>query len=233
MSLSLWLSLYATNLCIFHLVLPCFVLSGLVLLLLLLAWRCMSSCYITLSYHIISHILLFYLFCWFDLHSILFYSILFEIDSIWFYFVLFYFISNLFDLVLFYSILFYFISNIFDLIWFYSILFYWIRFTILVSIVSHINEWFVSICPSVYLFICMNKFMFSHFFLFLFFLLFLHSFLMNVFLTHTHGHTHTDTDAHIYMNICSFLWLVHITSKAGKWRIVFEWLYYLIFDSIR
>ena len=45
------------------------------------------------------------------------------------------------------------------------------------------------------------------------------SLLMNVFLTHGHGHTHT----YIHMNICSFLWLVHITSKARKWRIVFEW----------
>ena len=55
----------------------------------------MSSSYITLpyhiisfSYHIISHVLLFYLFCWFDLysiHSILLYCTLFQIDSIWFF----------------------------------------------------------------------------------------------------------------------------------------------------
>ena len=144
----------------------------------------MSSCYITLSYHIISHVFLFYLFCWFDLHSILF---------------------------------------------------YWIRFTILVSILSHINEWFVSIspsvrlsvCPSVCLFICMNKFIvfssllflysfFSRFLLFSFSFLFLFSWTSS---SHTHTRTHTDT--HIHMNICSFLWLVHITSKGCKWRIVF------------
>ena len=123
--------------------------------------------YIIISYHIISHVLLFYLICWFDLDSILFHFILF------------------------YSILLYFKSIRFDLI-----LFYWIRFTILFSIVSHINEWFVSIClsvrPSVYLsvcvLICMNKFMFS--LLFLFSLPFF-SFLMNVFLTHTWTRTRT------------------------------------------
>ena len=45
----------------------------------------MSLSYITISYHIISHVFLFYLFCCFDLHSILFYSTLFQIDSILFY----------------------------------------------------------------------------------------------------------------------------------------------------
>ena len=142
----------------------------------------------------ISHVLLFYLFCWFDIHSILFYSI-----------------------------------------WFYSILFYWIRFTILFSIVSHINEWFVSIYlsvhPSFCLFICMNKFMFSLFScFFILSLLFLFSFHFNfhfsfftLFLWTSSSHTHTDTHIHIHMNICSFLWLVHITSKDGKWWIVFEW----------
>ena len=150
--------------------------------------------------------LLFYLFCWFDLDSILFYSILF------------------------FSILFYFISNWFDLILFYSILFYWIWLTILFSIVSHINEWFVSICPSVRpsvclsvcVFICMNKFMFSLLScFFILSLLFLFSFFSYERLPHTH--TDTDTDTRIHMNICSFLWLVHITSKDGKWWIVFEW----------
>ena len=70
------------------------------------------------------------------------------------YLMFFYFISSA-DLIfiLFYSILFYFISNWFDSIWFYFILFYWNWFTIFFSIVSHINEWFVSICPSVCLFV--------------------------------------------------------------------------------
>ena len=123
--LSLWLSLYATNLCIFYFVfsclaLPCLCVSGLVLLLLLQAWRCMSSSYITISYHIISYLMFFYFISSADLISIPFYSIIFY--------------STLFQI---------------DSIWFYSILFYWIWFTILFSIVSHINEWFVSICPSV------------------------------------------------------------------------------------
>ena len=69
----------------------------------------------------------------------------------------FYFISSA-DLISipFYSILFYFISNWFDLIWFYSTLFYWIWFTILFSIVSHSNEWFVSICPSIRPSVCLS-----------------------------------------------------------------------------
>ena len=79
---------------------------------------------------------------------------------------------TLYELVLHYIIISYHISCSFTLslllIWspFYSILFYstllyfkLIRFTVLFSIVSHINEWFVSVCPSVCLFICMNKFM--------------------------------------------------------------------------
>ena len=45
--------------------------------------------------------------------------------------------------ILFYSILFYFISNRFD----------WIWFTVLFSVVSHVNEWFVSICLSIRLFV--------------------------------------------------------------------------------
>ena len=140
----------------------------------------MSSCYITLPYHIISHVLLFYLFCWYDLHSILFYSTLFQIDSIWF----------------------------------YLILFYWIWFTILFSIVSHINEWFVSICPSVRpsvcLFICMNKFMFSLlscFFTLSFLFLFSSHFHFSFFSyerlphsrTHGHGHGHGHTNTYEYM----------------------------------
>ena len=161
---------------------------------------------------------------------------------------------TLYELVLHYIIISYHVSCSFILslllIWspfysilFYSILFYRIRFTILFSIVSHTNEWFVSICPSVCpsiclsvcLFICMNKFMFSllscFFILSLLFRFFFHFhfFFFTLFLflwtssSHSHTHTDTDTDTQIHMNICSFLWLVHITSKARKWRIVFEW----------
>ena len=61
---------------------------------------------------------------------------------------------TLYDLVLHYIIIsylmfFYFISSA-DL---FSILFYWIRFTVLFCIVSHTNEWFVSICLSICLFV--------------------------------------------------------------------------------
>ena len=173
------------------------VLTGQVLLLLSQAWRCMSSCYITLPYHIISYVLLFYLFCCFDLHSILFYSISFQIDLIWLNSIL------------------------------LNLIYYIVQYSIL-------YQWMICVCLSVRLsvclFICMNKFMFSLLscffilsFLFPFSFLFLYSlsFLMNVSLTH--AHTDTDTDTQIHMNICSFLWLVHITSKACKWRIVFEW----------
>ena len=100
----------------------------------------------------------------------------------------------------FYSILLY-----FKLVQFYSIQFCWIRFAILFSIVSHINEWFLSICPSVRssvcLFISMKTFLFS--------LLLFCPFLINFFLTHPC--TYPDTDTYIHMNIFSFLWLVHIT----------------------
>ena len=148
----------------------------------------MSSCYITLSYHIISY----HISCSFILFLLLIWSP------------------------------------------FYSILFYWVRFTVLFSIASHINEWFVSVCPSVCLsvclFICMNKCMFSllscFFILSLLFPFSFHfnfSFSFSFFSYERLPHTHTDTHIHIHMNICSFLWLVHITSKARKWRIVFEW----------
>ena len=75
------MSLYATNLCIFHLVLPCLDLSCLGLCC--VEWTSITIViigmtlyelvlrYIIISYHIISHVLLFYLFCLFDLHSIL------------------------------------------------------------------------------------------------------------------------------------------------------------------
>ena len=125
------------------------------------------------------------------------------------YLMFFYFISSA-DLISipFYSILFYFISNRFDLIVFYLIA---------------MNDLCLSVRPSVWLFICMNKF-----FSFLFF--FSHERLLH---THNHTHIHTDTDTQIHMNICSFLWLLHVSTKVGKWRILFDWLYYLIFDLIR
>ena len=133
----------------------------------------MSSSYITISYHIISYVFLFYLFCWFDLHSIPFYSTLFQIDLILFYFIL---------LNLIYYIVQYCISHINEwMIWIY--------------LPVH-----PSVCLSDCLFICMNKFIFSLLscffilsllFLFSFSFLFLYSFLMNVFLTHTRTRTHT------------------------------------------
>ena len=172
------------------LALSCLELTWLVLLLLLYAWRCMSSFHIIVSYEIISYLMFFNLISSVDLFSILFYF--------------------------------------FHLIWFNLIRFDWFRFTILFSILPHINEWFVSIylsvCLSVWIRFCS---LFSFFSLFFFLCLF---FLMNVFLTRTCTCMHTDT--HIHMNI-SFSWLVLITSKVGKWRIVFGWLYYFIFDLIR
>ena len=60
---------------------------------------------VTLSYHITSYVLLFYLFCWFDLHSILFYSILLYFKLIRFDLILFYFILlNLIYYIVQYSI---------------------------------------------------------------------------------------------------------------------------------
>ena len=81
-----------------------------------------------------------------------------------------------------------------------SILFYWIWFNLLFCIVSHINEWFVSVRLSVCVFICMNKF-FSYLFPLLFFTLFslLFSFLMIVFLTNTHTHWHTNTYEYMFL----------------------------------
>ena len=127
----------------------------------------MSSCYIILSYHIISYLMFFY------------------------------FISS---------------AALF------SILFYWIRFTVLFCIVSHTNEWFVSVCPSVCssvcVFICMNKFMFSLLscffilsFLFLFSLHFHFSF-FTLFsherLPHTHIRTRTRTHKYIWIYVPSY-----------------------------
>ena len=128
----------------------------------------MSSCYITISYHIISYLMFFYFISSAALISIPFCSILF------------YFISNRFD----------------------SFLFYWIWFTILFSIVSHTSEWFVSICPSVRLFICMNKFMFSVLScFFILSLLFLYSFHFHFsfFSYECLPHTHTRTRTHKYI----------------------------------
>ena len=105
----------------------------------------------------------------------------------------------------FHSIVFYSISNRFN-----SIRFDWIWFTIFSSI-------------SVFDFLFFSPLL-SY--------LFCHERLPH---THIHGHKHTCayTDTHIHMNICFFLWLVHITSKGCTWRIILEWLYYLIFDLIR
>ena len=88
-----------------YFILSCLLLSSLVLSCLVLSWvdeyyYCyyrhdvvwsrLTLHYHIISYHIISHVLLFYLFCWFDLHSTLFYlilfnSTLFQIDLIWFF----------------------------------------------------------------------------------------------------------------------------------------------------
>ena len=88
-------------------------------------------------------------------------------------------------------------------------------------------QWMICVYLSVCLFICMNKFFFSLRFFSLFF------FLVFSLFSSSHAHAHACTHTHTYMNVCSFLWLVHTTSKAGKWRIVFEWLHYLIFDLVR
>ena len=161
---------------------------------------------LTLPYHIISYLMFFYFISSADLFFILFH------------------------LILFYSILLYFKLIRFDLIWIYSTLFYWIWFTILFSIVSHMNEWFVSIClsvcPSVCLSVWISLCFFFTLFLFLYSFLFSSLFYYSFFTLFSHErlpHTHTDTHTHIHMNICSFLWLVHISSIAGKWEIVFEW----------
>ena len=131
----------------------------------------MSSCHITISYHMFFNLIssadLFFT----PFRTNLFYSTLFLIDSIWSYWIR----------------------------------FYWMRFTILFSIVPHLNEWFVCICLFVCIFISMIKCFFSSFLFsfFLFSFLFLLSFLMNVFLTHrcTYTDTCTHTDTHIHINI--------------------------------
>ena len=149
------------------------------------------------------------------------------------YLMFFYFISSA-DLIsiLFYSILFHSILLYFKLIWFDLILSTSIEFDLLYFSVLYLismNDLCLSVRPSVCLFICMNKFMFSLLFFFSFFTLFSWTSSSH---TYKHGHTHTDTDTQIHMNICSFLWLVHIALTVCKWRIVFEWSYYIIFDLI-
>ena len=174
---------------------PCLVLSCLELTTITIVIIGMTLYELVLHYNIISCLMFFYLFCWFVLHSILLSLI-----------------SNRFN-----SILFYFILKTLNLIdW---IRFYWIRFTILFSIVSHINEWFVSIClfvrPSVCLsvcvFICMSMVLFSllffslHSFLFLFpFLFSLISFFSHELLPHTHSRTHAWTHTYIWIYVPSY-----------------------------
>ena len=104
-----------------------------------------------------------------------------------------------------------------------------IRSIILLSNVSHINEWFVSICPSVCLFICLSVwasfcFLFCSLLISLLFLIVSLSYLFSIFwflffhgrLPRTLTCAYTYMDTHIHMNICSFLWLWHITSKGCK-----------------
>ena len=88
--------------------------------------------YITKSYHIISY----HISCSFVLSLLL----------IW----------SPFHTILFYSTLFQ-----IDLFRIESILFYWIWFTLLFSVVSHINEWFVSICPSICLSVCLCVYLYE------------------------------------------------------------------------
>ena len=145
----------------------------------------MISCYIIISYHMISHVLLFYLFCWFDLHCILFYSILF------------YFISNRFDLIRFYSIQ----LNLIYCIVQYSISYQWMIFVCL-SVRPSINP---SVFLSLSFFICMNKLMFSLLScFFILSLLFLFSFhfhfsFFTLFSWTSSSHTRTRTRTHKYI----------------------------------
>ena len=87
------------------------------------------------------HIILYRILCFFILSLLLiwspFYSILFNFHSILLY-------STLFQI---------------DSIWFDSILFYWIWFTVLFSIVSHINERFVYL--SVHLCVCLFVYLYE------------------------------------------------------------------------
>ena len=141
----------------------------------------MSSCYIIISYHIISSFLL----CLLRISSPL------------------------------YTIQLYFNWTLFNFI-----LFDWIRFIILFSIVSRINEWFVSIRLSVSLSVwlsvslcCMNKFLFcflcfsfSYRFSFSSHLWFPFSsfYLMNIFLAHTCSHAHSRTLTYKWLHVSSY-----------------------------
>ena len=170
----------------------------------------MSSSYITLPFHIILYLMFFYFISSADLISN---STLFQIDLIWFYSILFY--SILLNLI-------YYIVQ-------YSISYQWMICVYLsvrpsVRLCVCLSVW-ISLCflfspvSLLFLFVSLSfLFLFSFHFNFSFFTLF--SWTSS---SHTHTHTDTDTDTQIHMNICSFLWLVHITSKGCKWRIVFEW----------
>ena len=190
--MSLWLSLYATNLCIFHLALSCLVLTSITIVIIV-----MTFYGLVLHYNFISYLMFFNLISSADLFFIPFYSILLY-----------------FNLTRFYSIL-------LNLI--YYIVQYYISYHWMICV-------YLSVRLSVCVFICMNKILFSLLFFSLFLLSFfsLFSYLFSwTSSSHIHGHTH------IHTHLSFFLWLVLLSSKAGKWRIVFEWLHYLIFDLIR
>ena len=154
----------------------------------------MSSSYITITYHTISRVRLFYLFCWFDLHCILFYFILNWLDWIRFY-------SIRLNSILLNSI--YYIVQ-------YCISYQWMICVCLSICPSVSLSVCLSFCWSVCLFICMNKFLslFSTLSFFFSFLFSLYSFLMNVFLTHTHvdgrGHTHIHGHTYIWIYVPSY-----------------------------
>ena len=130
----------------------------------------MSSCYITISYHILCSFILCLLLIWSPFHSILFY-----------------FISNRFDLIWFYSLL---LNSIYCIVQ-YSISYQW-----MICVYLSVRP---SVCLSVCVFICMNKFMFCRFFLFLFFLLFLYSLFLWTSSSHTHWHGHTHTYEYMFL----------------------------------
>ena len=155
----------------------------------------MSSSYITISYHIILYLMFFYFISSADLISN---STWFQIDLIWF-------DSILLNLI-------YYIVQ-------YCISYQWM-ICVYLSICLSVR---LSVCLSVWISLCFLFSPVSLFFLYSFFSLFIFISLSLLFSYELLPHTHTDTDTQIHMNICSFLWLVHITSKGCKWRIVFEW----------
>ena len=93
-----------------------------------------------------------------------------------------------------------------------------IRSIILLSNVSHINEWFVSICPSVCLFICLSVwasfcFLFCSLLISLLFLIVSLSYLFSIFwflffhgriFAHLHAHTLTWTLTYIWIYVPSY-----------------------------